>query len=148
MRDIVEALTGPLARVRDRVSGAVKVHYENVRLAGQRTQPVVVLEGVWAENTAGQNHFISDFEVELLRPVKTRSVRSEWRQHKRPVAVSKGANLPAFGRTDGAWDVMLWLGDPLEVAEGEFKGYVKGVGRKGFRAVRTAVSGRFEIADE
>lgn len=148
MRDIVDQLSGPLSRLRDRMFGAVRVHYDNVRVAGQRTEPVVVLEGMWAENTTGQNHFLTDVEVELMEPTEIQSVRTEWRQPGRGVVVPKGANLPAFGRTDGTWDVFLWFGQEFDVAQGDFEGYVRAVGRKGFRALRTPVRGTYGIADK
>ncbi|HXG35944.1 MAG TPA: hypothetical protein VNL15_03140 [Dehalococcoidia bacterium] len=135
------------SRMRDRLIGSIRVNFDDCRMAGQRSAPVLFFTGVWAENTSGQNQFISDLHVELVSPVRSTSTATEWRVYKKPVVATKGANIPAHGRTDLTWDILIHLDQPLPSAKGQFKGFIKARGRKGFRAIKTSVGGNYEIAD-
>ena len=137
----------PFARLCDRLVGDVKVHVEKHRMSGQRSEPVVSLQRIWAEKGAGQGTFVSDFEVELLEPVRLGTASTEWREPGRPVKVEKGENLPAPGRTKTV-HVLAHLDGELPAARGHYKAKVYAVGRSGFRRRATLIEDEYEIADK
>ena len=147
MANLLDLALSGAARLRDRIAGSVRVHVEKYRMVGDRSGPGLMLEGVWAENTSGQNQFVSDFEAKLSLPVQARTKATEWRVRNKPVVATKGANLPAHGRTDMEWDIIVWLDTPLPTATGAFEGTLLAVGRQGFRQKRTPLAGTYSIGD-
>ncbi len=145
--DVVQFALAPLARLRDRMVGNVKVHFSVCRMVGQRSQPVVRLQDAWVENTTGQHTFVSDFEVRLIEPVSLSTTETQWRERRRPVEIAKGANVPPHGKTDEVY-VLIHLDGPLPAPKGFFRGEVTAVGQEGFRRRPTVIEGDYEIADK
>ena len=144
---VLRFVLSPFARLCDRLVGDVKVHVEKHRMSGQRSEPVVSLKRIWAENTTGQNTFVSDFEVELLEPVRLGTTKTEWREPARAVKVEKGENIPPFGRTNTV-HVLAFMDGALPAASGHFKARVYAVGRSGFRRRAALIEDEYEIADQ
>jgi hypothetical protein len=143
---VLRLLLSPFARLRDKIMGDMTVHVDDHRMSGQRSEPVVSLKRIWAENTTGQNTFVSDFEVELLEPVRLGTTRTEWREPARAVKVEKGENIPPFGRTNTV-HVLAFMDGALPEASGHFKARVYAVGRSGFRRRPTLIEKDYDIRD-
>jgi len=143
---VLRLLLSPFARLRDRITGDVKVHVDDHRMSGQRSDPVISLKRIWAENTTGQNTFVSDFEVELLEPVHLGTRKTEWREPAQAVKVEKGQNLPPFGIGETV-HVLAFLDGELPEASGHFKASIRAVGRSGFRRRPTLVEKDYDVRD-
>ena len=143
---ILGFVLSPFARLRDRLAGDVKVHVDEYRMSGQRSEPVLSLKRIWAEKGPGQSTFINDYEVELIEPVKLGTTRTEWREAGRPVPLEKGENLPAPGRTRTV-HVLAFLDGELPTASGRFRARVYALGRRGFRRRPTLIEKDYDIRD-
>lgn len=149
MARLFEFFLSATAWLRDRLFGALKVHFDSCKLLGSRSQPAIWLEGVWIENTTSQNHFVSDIKVELTEPVIAHTKETDWRRRGRASErTEKVVNIPPFSRSE-KWDILVRLDRELPSPSGNFRGSVWAVGREGFRARRTAISGEnFQIDDK
>jgi hypothetical protein len=143
---ILGVALSPFARLRDRVAGDVKVHVDEYRMSGQRSEPALSLKRIWAEKGPGQSTFVTDYEVELTEPAKLGTSRTEWREPGRPVRLEKGENLPAPGRTSTV-HVLAFLDGELPSASGHFKAKVYALGRSGFRRRPTVIAKDYDIRD-
>ena len=144
---VLQLVAAPLARFRDRIAGNLKVHFDECRMVGQRSEPVIRLKGVWVENTTGQDAFVEDLDVNLNEPALLGTKETQWRVRDRAVVIDKGGNVPAHQRTERAY-VLVHLDGALPAYKGRFKGEVVAVGRKGFRRRPTRLEGEYEIADQ
>jgi len=143
---ILQFAAGPFARVRDRMAGNLKVHFDECRMVGQRSEPVIRLSGMWVENTTGQDAFVEDVDVNLNEPVRLGTRETQWRERDKAVVIDRGGNVPAHQRTHRAY-VLVHLDGDLRAPKGHFSGEVVALGREGFRRRPTPIDGDYDIRD-
>ena len=140
----VRTLAGQL---RNRFLGGLVAHLDGCRQAGERSHPALFLEGLWVENTTGENTHLRGFRVELSLPVSGTTEEVEVRTHQRPVVVHLPINLPAWGSSD-RFDAIAHFETVSPGGAGRFQGRVAALGRGGFRLRWTPLSGTYNWRDE
>jgi hypothetical protein len=140
----VRTLAGQL---RNRFLGSLVAHIDGCRQVGERSRPALFLEGLWVENTTGENAHLRGFRVDLSLPLSATTENVEVRTHRRPVVVHPPINVPAWGSSD-RFDVIAHFQTVYPAGSGRFQGRVAALGRGGFRLRWTPVSGTYEWHDE
>jgi len=141
---LLRTLAGQL---RNRFLGGLVAHLDGCRQAGERSRPALFLEGLWVENTTGENTHLRGFRVELSLPVSAATENVEVRTHQRPVVVHLPINVPAWGSSD-RFDAIACFQAVCPVGAGRFQGRVAALGRGGFRLRWTPLSGTYEWRNE
>jgi hypothetical protein len=134
-------------QLRNRFVGGLVAHLEGCRQAGERSRPALFVEGLWVENTTGENAYLRGFRVELSLPVSASTENVQVRTHQRPVVVHLPVNVPAWG-SSGRFDAIAHFQTVYPLGAGRFQGRVAALGRRGFRLRWAPLSGTYEWRDE
>jgi hypothetical protein len=127
--------------------GGLVTHLDSCTQAGERTQPSLLIKGLWVENTTGENAHLRGFRAELSLPVRASTENVELRTHGRPVVVHLPKNMPAWGPSD-RFDAIVQFQATYPLGAGSFQGRIAALGRGGFRLRWTPLSGTYQWSEE